>query len=245
MVICVEATEEEVKQMIEIDKFIEAEVEKEEEQRLRLSQMCKQDGKALGKSQQLVDSSQFNISNNHLNASKNQVNSSVNNLEASEHQANSTKHQINSSKHQLDSSLHRLNNSQHPMNKNRNGLNSSQHNAFNQQQFVNQPHAPSTMSIPPALNRNSSSHMSSHQMSSHPEEFSGPQMQSSRQKPQTNDSGLYNNMHSSHHVPHLHPHETNLILVNSSIVDRQHHLANKETDVQHPADEYQSDLFPT
>ena len=187
-----------------------------------------------------MDRSQFNTSHNHLNASKHQVNSSVNHLEASEHQVNSTKQQINSSKHQLDSRLHPLNNSQHPMNKNRNGLNSSQHNAFNtdQQPFVNQPHAPLTMSIPPALNRKSRCHMFSHQMSSHRKEFSGPQMQSSRQKPQTIDSGLYNNMHSSHHVPHLHPQETNLILVNSSIVDRPNHLPKGEANIQHPADEY-------
>jgi hypothetical protein len=50
MVICVEATEEEAKQMIEIDKFIEAEVEKEEAERLRLSQMYKQEGRMMGKS---------------------------------------------------------------------------------------------------------------------------------------------------------------------------------------------------
>ncbi len=227
-------------------------MEKEEEQRLRLSQMYLQNGKAIGNSQQLMDSSQLNASHNHLNASKHQLNSSLNHLEASEHQPHSTKHQINSSKHHLDSSLYPLNNNQHPINKNRNSLNYSQHNAFNtnQQPFVNQPHAGSTMSIPPALNRNSSSHMSSHQMSSHqmsshPEEFSGPHMQISRQKPQTNDSGLYNNMHSSHHVPHLHPQETNLILINSSIVDRPHHLPKGEANIQHPADEYQSDLFPT
>jgi hypothetical protein len=82
-------------------------------------------------------------------------------------------------------------------------------------------------------------------MSSHREEFSGPQMQSSRQKTQTNDSGLYNNMHSSHHVPHLQPHKTNVILVNSSIVDRPHNLTKGEAKIQHLADEYQSDLFPT
>lgn len=60
-------------------------------------------------------------------------------------------------------------------------------------------------------------------------ELSTPQMLTSRQKQLSNESGLYNEMHSSHHVAHLDQRLQDDQVLNSHIVQKsgwsnQHHL---------------------
>jgi hypothetical protein len=55
IVIRVEATEKEMQQMIEIDRFIEAEVLREQEEKLRLSETSRLREQLLNKSQQLME----------------------------------------------------------------------------------------------------------------------------------------------------------------------------------------------